>query len=116
MRHILIRIANLAQYTNCAILLVRHLTKGSFNNALYRGSGSVGIIASARSSLLVVRDPSDEQKRILTATKNNLSTRAPDLSYHITSNPNGLPTINWLGTSSTLLPSLFKTTSELSAG
>jgi AAA domain len=116
MRNVLIRLANLAQYTNCAILLVRHLTKGSLNNPLYRGSGSVGIIASARSSLLVVRDPSDEQKRILIVTKNNLSTKAPDLSYHITSNPDGLPTIHWLGISSTPLLSQFKNTPELSAG
>ena len=116
MRHVLSSLAFLAQYTDCAILLVRHLNKGSLHNPLYRGSGSIGIIASARSGLLVVRDPSDENKRILTTTKNNLSIKAPNLTYNITSNSDGIPTINWLGTSHTPLTHLLKSTSSLSSG
>ncbi len=116
MRHVLSGLAILAQYTDCAILLVRHLNKGSLHNPLYRGSGSIGIIASARSGLLVVRDPGDENKRILTTTKNNLSIKAPNLTYNITSNYDGIPTINWLGTSHTPLTHLLKSTSSLSSG
>ena len=116
MRHVLSSLAFLAQYTDCAILLVRHLNKGSLHNPLYRGSGSIGIIASARSGLLVVRDPSDENKRILTTTKNNLSIKAPNLTYNITSNSDGIPTINWLGTSHIPLTHLLKNTSSLSSG
>src|SRR6266705_80113 len=116
MRHVLSGLAFLAQYTDCAILLVRHLNKGSLHNPLYRGSGSIGIIASARSGLLVVRDPSDENKRILTTTKNNLSIKAPNLTYNITANSDGIPTINWLGTSHTPLTHLLKSTSSLSSG
>src|SRR6266496_2320716 len=116
MRHVLSGLALLAQYTDCAILLVRHLNKGSLHNPLYRGSGSIGIIASARSGLLVVRDPSDENKRILTTTKNNLSIKAPNLTYNITANSDGIPTINWLGTSHTPLTHLLKSTSSLSSG
>src|SRR6266516_3695347 len=116
MRHVLSGLAFLAQYTDCAILLVRYLNKDSLHNPLYRGSGSIGIIASARSGLLVVRDPGDENKRILTTTKNNLSIKAPNLTYNITSNYDGIPTINWLGTSHTPLTHLLKSTSSLSSG
>ena len=74
-------LAQLAERTGCAILIIRHLTKGTSDNALYRGAGSIGIIAAARTGLLVAQDPSDENKRILATTKNNLSQRATNLSY-----------------------------------
>jgi len=116
MRSVLPSLAGLALYADCAFLLVRHLNKGSLNNPLYRGSGSIGIIASARTGLLVVRDPNDENKRVLTTTKNNLSAKAPNLVYNITTNPEGIPTINWLGISHIPVTNLLNNTSSLSTG
>ena len=89
-------LAQLAERTGCAILLIRHLKKGSSHNALYRGAGSIGIIAAARTGLLVAQDPYDEHKRILATTKNNLSQKAPHLSYQIGENESGIPSIQWL--------------------
>src|SRR5205823_11388701 len=57
-REVFTPLAHLAERTGCAILLIRHLTKGPSPNALYRGAGSLGILASARTSLLVAADPS----------------------------------------------------------
>jgi AAA domain len=96
-REVFTPLAQLAERTGCAILIIRHLTKGTSHNALYRGAGSIGIIAAARTGLLVASDPSDETRRILATTKNNLSQRAPNLSYQIEANPAGIPSLHWLG-------------------
>ncbi len=106
-REVLTPLAQVAERTGCAILIIRHLNKGSSDNILYRGSGSIGIIAVARIGLLVAHDPDDEQKRVFATIKNNLSKTAPNLSYQIAENEQGAPYIQWLGenhhTTSTLL-------------
>jgi archaellum biogenesis ATPase FlaH len=96
-REVLTPLAQLAERTGCAILIIRHLNKGSSDNILYRGSGSIGIIAVARIGLLVAHDPDDEQKRVFATIKNNLSKIAPNLSYQIAENERGAPYIQWLG-------------------
>ena len=63
-REVLTPLAQVAERTGCAILIIRHLNKGSSDNILYRGSGSIGIIAVARIGLLVAHDPDDEQRRV----------------------------------------------------
>jgi AAA domain-containing protein len=52
-REIFTPLALLAESTNCAFLVVRHLKKGSSDNLLYRGAGSIGIIAAARTCLTI---------------------------------------------------------------
>ena len=96
-REVLTPLAQVAERTGCAILIIRHLNKGSSDNILYRGSGSIGIIAVARIGLLVAHDPDDEQKRVFATIKNNLSKIAPNLSYQIDENEHGAPYIQWLG-------------------
>ena len=96
-REVLTPLAQVAERTGCAILIIRHLNKGSSDNILYRGSGSIGIIAVARIGLLVAHDPDDEQKRVFATIKNNLSKIAPNLSYQIVENEQGAPYIQWLG-------------------
>src|SRR5712692_8400219 len=114
-RRLLTPMALLAHQTNCAILIVRHLNKGSSDNPLYRGSGSIGIIGSARAGLLVTPDPYDENKRILASTKNNLSAPAPNLTYQVVANAHGVPTIHWLGTNYLPVASLLRRSTILSA-
>jgi RecA-family ATPase len=109
-REVLTPLAQVAERTGCAILIIRHLNKGSSDNILYRGSGSIGIIAVARIGLLVAHDPDDDQKRVFATIKNNLSKIAPNLSYQIAENENGAPYIQWHGenhhkTSTLLRPS-----------
>src|SRR5712692_10050640 len=91
-RQVLSRLALVAESTNCAVLIVRHLNKSSSDNPLYRGSGSIGIIGSARAGLLVTPDPYDENRRILATTKNNLSAPAPNLTYQIIAYAHTAPT------------------------
>src|SRR2546426_355266 len=43
-REVFTPLAHLAERTGCAILIIRHLTKGTSHNALYRRAGSIGII------------------------------------------------------------------------
>src|SRR6266700_2936350 len=108
-REVFTPLAHLAERTGCAILLIRHLTKGTSHNALYRGVGSIGILAAARTSLLVAPDPSDETRRILATTKNNLSQPAPNLSYQIGANPAGIPFLHWLGENHQPVSALLRT-------
>src|SRR5204862_6912560 len=70
-REVFTPLARLAERTGCAVLIIRHLTRGGAENPLYRGAGSIGIIAAARIGLIVAPDPSDQNKRILATTKNN---------------------------------------------
>lgn len=96
-REIFTPLAQLAERTNCAILIIRHLKKGTSDNLLYRGAGSIGIIAAARSGLIITYDPADEKKRVLATTKNNLCEPANNLSYQVVQNENGVPYTKWLG-------------------
>jgi len=83
-RSALAGLADLADRRGVAIVAIRHLTKGSAGgSAVYAGGGSIGLIAAARSGLLVARDPDDETgaRRILAVTKTNIAAPAPALAY-----------------------------------
>lgn len=96
-REVFTPLAQLAERTGCAVLIIRHLNKGGSENPLYRGAGSIGIIAAARIGMIVAQDPDDEAKRILATTKNNLSKKAANLIYRVVENERGVPFIEWLG-------------------
>lgn len=104
----------LAQTNNCAILIVRHLNKSNSENPLYRGGGSIGIIATVRTGLLVVQHPSDENLRLLVSIKNNLSEKASNLTYRVIANTEGTPSLQWLGTNHYPITSLLKGSIPLS--
>jgi hypothetical protein len=113
-REVFTPLAQLAECTSCAVLVIRHLNKGTSANALYRGAGSIGIIAAARTGLLVAPDPYEEHKRILATTKNNLSKKANNLSYQIAENASGMPYIQWLGENNYTLSALLDGATHLS--
>ena len=96
-REIFTPLALLAESTNCAFLVVRHLKKGSSDNLLYRGAGAISIIAAARTCLTIFYDPADEKKRVLAVTKSNLSEPAKNLSYQVVPDKSNAPYIQWLG-------------------
>jgi len=96
-REVLTPLAQVAERTRCAILIIRHLNKGNSSNPLYRGAGSIGIIGAARMGLIILRLPYDEQKCILATSKNNLSKHANHLIYQIVENEQNIPYIQWLG-------------------
>jgi putative DNA primase/helicase len=95
-REVLAPLAALAERTGVAIVLVRHLRKGSrAEGALYAGGGSIGIAGAARSVLLVAKDPDDEDRRIVAAVKSNLCRTPPSLAYRIEEDKEGRPWIAW---------------------
>jgi hypothetical protein len=99
-RRALTPLANLAERTGAAILILRHLNKATGMNALYRGGGSIGIVAAARSGLLVAKHPDDpDHERVLAATKSNLGPPPPSLRYRVTASEDSedIPWIEWLG-------------------
>jgi hypothetical protein len=89
----------LAEEKNLAVVIVQHLTKAGGSNHLYRGAGSIGLIAAARSALLATNDPSteDEHQHLLLQVKTNLSS-APSVVYR-TVVVGGTVVVEWKGTS-----------------
>jgi hypothetical protein len=91
---------HLAAKYQCAILMHRHLNKRSAGPALYRGMGSVAIVAACRFAMLAERDPQDPSRCVLAQVRHSLAGAQPSLLYQITANKGGLPTVTWLGRSS----------------
>jgi len=81
-RRVLASLGYMAARTGAAVVIVRHMNKGQ-GSALYRGSGSIGIIGAARAGLLVAPDPEDEDRRVLALTKSNLAKMPQALAYRL---------------------------------
>ena len=82
-RKLMRRIGIWASTYDCAIVLIGHLSKRESSKDLYRGLGSIDMVASARSVLHVERDPSDRDVRIVKQIKNSLDTVGEDLVFEI---------------------------------
>jgi hypothetical protein len=81
-RRVLASLTYMAGRTGAAVVIVRHMNKGQ-GSALYRGSGSIGIVGAARAGLLVAPDPDDEDRRVLALTKSNLAKMPQALACRI---------------------------------
>lgn len=86
----------IADTANCAVVMVRHLTKRGGKHSLYRGSGSIGIVAATRSALLIGKSPDEPNFRVLCQTKSNLGPLAPSLLFEPVDS-DGTVTIEWRG-------------------
>jgi hypothetical protein len=83
-RQALTPLRSTAERTGAAIIVIRHLTKGSGGtNPIYRSGGSIGIIGAARAGHLVARDPIDDKVRLFVPYKYNLSEKAPGLRFRL---------------------------------
>ena len=99
-RRILAALREVAERANVAIVVVRHLNKTSAANPMYRGGGSIGIIGSARCGLLLAPDRDDPDRRILAATKENLTAHTPSLAFRLEPVPgSGVARVVWEGES-----------------
>jgi hypothetical protein len=76
-------LADIAERRKCAILCVRHLTKGSKDRSIYRGIGSVDFTAACRSVLLVGVDPQNHDRRAVVHIKSNIAEFGPSQGYEI---------------------------------
>lgn len=82
-RPVMQRLKAMAERHNVAFVLVRHLSKGGTNKAIYRGLGSIDFTAAVRSVLLAGQDPDDPSKRAIIQTKNNLAAFGNSIGYEL---------------------------------
>jgi len=82
-RAILAKLADIAEKHGCAILAVRHLTKGGALKPIYRGLGSIDFTAASRSVLLAGCDPEEPHKRGLVQIKSNLAATGKAIGYEL---------------------------------
>jgi hypothetical protein len=91
-------LAGVAEETQAALLLIRHLNKcGAGKQAVYRGQGSIAILGRARTAFLVGPDPTDADLHVLACTKTNLAAMPAALGFGIVPAVAGTPRIDWQG-------------------
>ncbi len=80
----------LAGSTQCAIIVVMHLTKTRFRTAIHRIPGGIALAAVSRSIFMAIADPREENpdplQHLLVPVKNNLVPRPPTLAYRLADN------------------------------
>jgi hypothetical protein len=89
-------LAAVAAGTHACILLVRHLRKSGGASAIYRGSGSIGIVGAVRTGLMLARHPDDTDLRVLTLCKTNIGPPAPSLGFKL-ARRDGETRVEWAG-------------------
>lgn len=67
----------------CAIVLVSHFTKNESAKDLYRGIGSIDVVAAARSVLQVESDPENHNIKKVKQVKNSLAPQGEDVFYEL---------------------------------
>jgi KaiC/GvpD/RAD55 family RecA-like ATPase len=94
-RPILDGLSKMAEKYNCAMLIVRHLSKGQSGRAIHRGLGSIDITGAARSEIVAAPHPSDSSRRVMAHAKSNLGKYGDSLEFEISSDGQ----FHWLGKS-----------------
>jgi len=75
---------------NCSVLVLRHLTKGSKDKALYRGQGSIAFAGLARVVMTIGSMPDDPETKVMAVTKINVTKAPRALSFTINRLPDTL--------------------------
>jgi putative DNA primase/helicase len=96
-RRALAPLAQLAERHGAAVLLVRHLNKSPGRSPIYRGGGSIGLLAACRSGWLIARDPEQPAHCVLAQVKNNLAPPQPSLAYQVEKGEAEVLSLSWLG-------------------
>jgi len=76
-------LSEIATDFECAIVGIRHLTKGERSKAIYRGIGSIDLTAACRSVLLVGEDPEDRDQKVIIHIKSNLAQKGTSFGYEL---------------------------------
>lgn len=93
-RAVLAPLAELAEESGAAIIVVSHLNKAS-GSAMYRTVGSIAFVAAARAAWAVVKDQSDPARRLVLPVKNNLGDDDSGLAYELRTAENGAGYVAW---------------------
>ena len=97
-RRALAPFARIAAVTGVVFLFVRHLNKSEGGKSLYRGCGSIGFAAAARTVLVAGRHPDDPDRAVLSMEKVNNGPRGRSLCYRIGEREGGVGVV-WEGPS-----------------
>ncbi len=82
-RPIFRRLADVAQATNCAIVMIGHLNKASGSQSTYRGLGSIDITAVVRSLLFIGKVRADPTTRVIVHEKSSLAPPGQSLAFSL---------------------------------
>lgn len=84
-RDALVPLSSIAENYKISIIAISHLNKNITLNALYRATGSLAFVATARSVWAVIRDEDDpnRKRRFFTPLKTNLSINPSTLAFSI---------------------------------
>ena len=82
-RPIFRRLADVAQATNCAIVMIGHLNKAASSQSTYRGLGSIDITAVVRSLLFIGKVKTDPTTRVIVHEKNSLAPPGQSLAFSL---------------------------------
>lgn len=93
-REMLNEVKLVAERTGAAIVALRHLNKAGGGNAMYRGGGSIAVVAAARSVLAVGAHPDRPDTNVLATVKLNLAKRPHSITYTV-ADRGGHPVIEW---------------------
>ena len=83
-RPIMHHLSVVAERTGCAIILIGHMNKDDKKSSpLNKGLGSIDIVASARSVLLLGRNPKNENVRVVIPIKSSLAPEAKGVAFEL---------------------------------
>lgn len=91
-------LAEVASETGCAMVLIRHLRKGSSGDAREHGLGSVAVGNVARTVLRCDEHPHERGQRVLSVVSSNNGSVPTTLTYRIEERK-GYPVVVWTGES-----------------
>lgn len=98
-RRVLTPLALMAERTEIAVVLVRHLNRSNGAPAQHRGLGSVAFLNLARLGLLFAPNPDAEGEYLVSRVKGNIGKPPPTMGYRITQigEAENMPKVEWLG-------------------
>lgn len=98
-RALIDKVESVAKDYDCAIVLIRHLTKMKQDNALYQGGGTVDMIAAARSAIRIGQHPDNPDHRVMAHLKHNVGPKGASWVYmmQIPTEDGGVPRLEFIG-------------------
>ena len=75
------RLAEIAERTGCAVILIGHLNKAAGGQSAYRGLGSIDFRAAARSVLLIGRVKREPNVRVIVHDKSSLAPESKPIAF-----------------------------------
>ena len=94
-RGLLAPLAELAQRSGVAFILIAHLNKSAAQSAMNRINGSGAYVAACRAAWIVCKDKDDELRRLLLPLKNNLGPDQGGLAYRVAVSEDGTPFVEF---------------------